>query len=285
MRIQFVLLSLFGLIASRGVKADEWELKIRPHATRVVFGDPLYVEATLTNRGKEPALAPAFSLDTANVGFRVRNPETRLEFGAAGGDGAYFNAGAGGPGKHEPGETVKRVWPVFLPNAFWFDHPFWKEGRAGKEVEVDIWAVFGVAPGLVLRSERLSVTILPRPDDEMKAIEFWAKAKGVFDSDTVIWPSDFGINVGVLCKKDTRELANAVKTGTLAELLQRTLLLQEFCDPPEKREARSAELVEWVRKQPDIMRQSLANAVPSIVNDCLSESATIALNRIADDRP
>jgi hypothetical protein len=55
--------------------AKDVALSLRPHAGIVLFGDPVFMEVTIVNRGKEPVRAQAFGL----LEFIAKERETGIQ--------------------------------------------------------------------------------------------------------------------------------------------------------------------------------------------------------------
>ena len=136
-----------------------------------------------------------------------------------------------------------------------------------------------------VRSNVLTIRMIPRPGDELAILERWSRNSQRF-GDTVIWPSDVGVALyGVRTRKETAEVASQVKSGELAGLLELTLRLQKLRHEADSRETESKGLVEWIREQPDIKRQILAKHIGGTYAAILTPAAISALSEIATASP
>ena len=60
------------------VAAADLEVAIRIHPAEIIVGDPLYVEVTITNRGREPVKGPTPDLLLGSLRFDMRETRRRL---------------------------------------------------------------------------------------------------------------------------------------------------------------------------------------------------------------
>ncbi len=257
--------------------ASDLELTIRAHSARVQFGDPLYIEVTIVNRGKETVTAPLPHPDDS-FGFRIHDPKTELQI-RQGGTGGFV--GTEKPVEYLPGKAVKHYWRLLLPGAYQFDHVFWKPVRAGQTVRV--WGVFGLRPGLALTSNSLDIVVENRDVDEMQALEHWATTD--FDGfEKGPSPADLGLYFkSALTRSQTDEFASKLMPGDFQDLLLMTIQFKDiYAAPVESRAARDRGLVEWLKKQPDIKRQELLLHAREIAGAYHLSSTLEALKQLGD---
>ena len=96
-------------------------MNLRVHPTHVKFGDPLYVEVTITNRGNDVILAPPADFNLNDFSFRLYDSGTethRTEFQGGGVSGVLDVA-------YEPGKAVRHYGMIFLPGLFRANDSFW----------------------------------------------------------------------------------------------------------------------------------------------------------------
>jgi hypothetical protein len=238
--------------------ANSLEITIRPHSREVTFGDPLYVEVTITNRGEEVIVAQPPHPALRTFEFKVYDPETDLEVGA--GEGGGF--GGGDLVRYEPGKPVKHYWRVFLPVAVRLNHPFWIPMRSGRNVYVS--GVYHLGKGYSVRSRREEVYIRDRDESELKTLERWGTAS-VENYERLPHVASFGLNIPAVNRQQTLEVASDVKSGNVADLFHLTIQLQDiFQSPPNQREPLNRALVDWLKNQPAIKRQTLINEVHTV---------------------
>lgn len=238
--------------AREGAAASNLEITIRPHAKQLVFGDPLYLEVAIANRGKEPVSALPELWKGFRVVLRVGDGRERLE-------AILAPRGQPAPSRLEPGETVKIHRYAFLPGYRQFNGAFWKPVGEGRVVTVrgayrlDCW-------GSEITSTSHEVLVMPRNESEIAAIWSWSRADGK-GSFMDFGPGAFGTQLpfrAAFSREQLDRLVTDVPSGELGDLLRLTLKFRDICDsPPESREAGNRQLVEWLRKQPDIKRQAL----------------------------
>jgi len=244
-------LSLLVLFADQPADACDLEISIRTHAQELVFGDPLYVEVTIVNRGKEVMSAPRPIPQVNTFALKFHDPETDMVIGDGGGGGCY---GLGKPLRLEPGKPVKSYWYFFVPPLYRFNHPFWKRIRDGRGFWV--YGVYKYRPRVAFISKSVHLYVEPRKESEIAALVYWTKAdlNGHVRGPT---PADFGIPFrSGLNREQAHELAFNVTSGELGDLFH---LSAEFRDlyevPPDSRRAANRKLIERLRKQPAVRRQ------------------------------
>jgi hypothetical protein len=257
-----------NLVVSEPVAGFDLEITIRPHSSRVVFGDPLYVEMTFTNRGRTeieiPTLSPRSNSERFDFGFRIYNPEARLLIHEGNGAQGKPREFGDDPMKLAPGEAVRHYWIVFLPKLQDFKSTFWSPLRDRGKVMIRSVYILGESRDLALLGDPHEIVVDARDEMEMQALTKWAKIgdDGVAKGPS---PADLGIAFGrPLNRLETADVAAEVR-GELADLLRLSLRLQElYAMAPEAEEAACAELIEWLRKQPDIKRQTFLQAARRI---------------------
>ncbi|MEX2173760.1 MAG: hypothetical protein WD872_05315 [Pirellulaceae bacterium] len=236
------------------------EMTIRGHANEVVFGDPLYVEVTIVNRGDAVATARCLSHYLGTFRYEIYDVDRQLIFRPPGGGGL----GGCDPVTYEPGKPVIHYWNTFVPGLLWLNHPFWQPNRTERQAYL-ISAVYTLdKSGQELRSKWIDLAVEPRPDDELRHLDrwTWADPRGF---QNVPLPSSFGLHLrGVQNPRQTRQFASQIQPGEIADLLTLTLKLQDlYAAPPEMRDVGTRDLVQWLKEQPDIKRQALTKAAHS----------------------
>jgi hypothetical protein len=83
-------------------------------------------------------------------------------------------------------------------------------------------------------------------------------------------------------RREATEVASQLKGGELADLLKLTCRFQEMQRLAETREAESKHILEWVRTQPDIKRQYLANRFAWLFEGLISQDVRSTLLEMAD---
>jgi hypothetical protein len=261
------------------------EVAIHPHVRQVVFGDPLYVEVTILNRGATAITRPAPHPDLSTFAFRVSDPTDGLDL-----DFTQVRVGGEPPVakevRFEPGIPVKYYWYLFLPDVQHFDDPFWAPVRKGRELFVS--GVYGDGSRKFGWGDAKYVRVVPRDDEEIRTLERW-KGAGRQASDHRYQgpgPSDFGLQfLGKLNRQQTAEIAAGIKTGELADLLRLTVRMQDiYAATAGGRETLNRDLAKWVSNQPDVMREALANKLQSLATAHGLSSTARALQTLADRR-
>jgi len=264
--------------------ASDLELTIRAHSESIVFGDPLYLETSIVNRGKDTVQAYGPSDITGSFEIRARDSANRrLEINCFPKRGSPGLAEDPSPIPYLPGVARKARWEGFLPYANELKQPFWNEIHNREWVQ--IWGIVWIERNLALKSNVLTIRVIPRKADEIAVLKRWSPLNQA-TPDTNIWPSDVGVDLyGVHRRDTTAEVASQVKSGELAGLLQLTLRLQKLYHEADTREAESAALVDWIRKQPDIKRQILAKHISGTYQAIVTADAISALTEIAGAGP
>lgn len=261
--------------------ASELEVSIRPHRQQIVFGDPLYVEVTIVNRGLGLAAAPNAHPDVNTFTFRAVDPSSDLETRIYGSGGGGF----GGAGTHvyHPGRPVRHYWYFLSPDIIKYERPFWKPLQGGASLLVG--GVYNLRPGLSLSSNVINITLSERNQRESEALRKWMPT-GKID---VFEPGPNGASFGLqflapLIRDQVLEAAVVFKDGEIADLLQLTLWMQTLYRlPDEARATENERLVEWLQKQVDIKRQALTIASRNIAGGNNMQSTQQALDKLIAD--
>lgn len=172
--------------------ASDLEMTIRHHARRIACGDPLYVEVTIVNRGKEVVFAPTASMDLNTFRFEIRDPNSELTLWQGGGGGLV---GRSQPIRYEPQKPVRHYWQTFLPPLHKRNDPFWDSVCNGESALVG--GVFRVAParasaGIELRSGWQYVRFDKPKERRFQIFDQFADDKSE-SSEKGPMPGDFGL--------------------------------------------------------------------------------------------
>jgi hypothetical protein len=280
MKPQITLTVFLAFLVSERVFASDLELAIRPHAGQVVFGDPIYIEVLITNRGNDAVVAPAPHPEMNTIGFKVYDPDTDLEISSGALGGGFV--GAASPVRYEPGKSISHYWAVFLPALTRINNPFWSPVQLGKSLQIS--AVYGLRPGLAITSNREEVYVEARDATEMRSLERWANLP-IEDCDKGPHVSGFGLKVHAVNRQQTAELASQIKPGEIADLLHLTIQMQELYKlPAEERDPYNRSLIAWLQKQPNIKRQALASEAQRCASNYNLSSTIHALQSFANER-
>jgi hypothetical protein len=253
------LLPIALVSAEARAPACDLRLTIRPHADRVFFGDPLYVEVTILNEGEEPVskLPPDYDFFTRSWFMISSTDRTGLSYSNQYEYGCPMMGGVK-PIFFEPGKPVKFYACVFLPVCQRFDHPFWKRYRRGGHVVV--LAVYPFRAGWLLGS--CEVTVQARSKHEIARLAYWTQPREDRPEDyrKGPTPADFWFPVYIANRQEMEEFASdTLLEGELGSLVDLSLRFRGLYDsPPDSRQPGNAELIEWLRKQPDVKREVLA---------------------------
>jgi hypothetical protein len=241
--------------------AKDLAISIRSHADTLVFGDPLFVEVTVVNRGKETIRAPALGL----LEFIVKERDSDLQLTLPGGGWLTgLSSGVSVVVTYSPNQPVTVIHFIGLPgnikdvpkNIDHLGHPFWR--RLGGGGELSIRCIFHFdQSGLQIASNEALISIKPRPQREIEALqEFAAYDKRIGDTDILL--GFIGLD-GLRWRSQTKLLEASIQSGELAGGLKLTRLMEQLkYDNNVDRELISQQVLDWVVAQPDIKRQSMA---------------------------
>jgi hypothetical protein len=277
MRTLRILIVFAVFSACEGADAFDLEMTIRAQLRQFTFGDPLYIEVTIVNRGQTTVTGPPPSTYLSTFGFRVYNSTSHLEFRHLGGGGFV---GGGPPVEFEPDIPVIYYHRLYLPGLPLRDHPFWKSVQG--ERPLDIYAVYYLTREVALVSNTLDIVVQERDEREMRVLEKWALAD-VKTSGKGPTPNDFGIQFyRPLDRAQTADIASQI-SGELQNLLHLTLRFQDlFALRPQTNERIDRELVKWLERQPDIKRQFLIKEARGRAEAYNLRSTMQAIQRLAD---
>jgi hypothetical protein len=287
MRLYCLLVVAVLFLCCQAARAGGLELIVRPQIGRVVCGDPLYLEVTFINRSEATITGPIPhpDLNTIDIFLRDLNaPDSVPRRKQA----AYGARADGKTVDFEPGKPVTFYWYVFLPGVGQFDDAFWAPIRGGGKISIIATYREGeVELGWTRKAEFIQV--VPRDGTEMHALERIARRQDLVNADMPSdgpCPSDFGLVFLRNAKRnETETFASQIKTGELADMLQLSIRLQDIhAIPPSERESTNRLLVEWLEKQPDIMRATLIQQIRSIAERHGLLSTAKALKRVTPSR-
>ena len=259
--------------------ASDLELRVRTHASEIVFGDPIYVEVTIVNRGKETVIGPHPAPDLSTLDFFAYDPRTRLRLSIADTGGA-----AGGqPVKYEPGVPIRSYWMLFVPDLRQTTHPFWMRIRDGQTIR--LYALYYLGGGLSLQSNTQELNLKLRDDEELRFLQRWAWADSG-DPDKGPLAVHLGLQLRAFTPRQTLRIANSLQEGEIKDMLELTLKLQAlYLGPPELLDSGTRHLVDWLSKQPDIKRQVLLDEAISVAQSHLRLFPTAAALEELKKRP
>jgi hypothetical protein len=267
-RVSLVIIAPFLLLVRASAAAEPTHspienlaIGLRSFPDKVVYGDPLFIELNIENRGTETIRVP-LACD-GNVEFQATDEEFSVTI-----DCSSVRVGAADVdfelADYEPGEKRKFLFQVFLPKPHQLAHPFWRgiENRGG----VRVYCRFLIGR-VALKSNLAWATITARDQQELHDLERWSRldTRRQKVGDSKIFPFTVGI-VGLLdvrTKEDMKEIATAVNSGELGGLLNLAVRLQEL-ESDANKEPGSQALLAWVKEQPDIKRQWLANRLQKL---------------------
>jgi hypothetical protein len=280
------------VVSATACHAYDLEIEMRLLSNEIVFGDPLFMEVTVTNRSKEAIFAPRPWIDALEIELNLLDTYERLATTAPDNDagrGAWtidkskvkeIRRGVARI-RFDPGEAMKFYWFVFLPSTHQFDLPFWKHYRDNHKFAV--WLSYPVEffdnrteQMVILRSRQQELTITERDERELKAIlrAYDDLAPRTERAEGGPGSANLGFPLHIYTRKETRDLARIVKSGELADILQFTLLRQDvYHAAADAKAAAEARLIDKLRAQPDIKRQALARELATQTHEGLSEAA------------
>lgn len=275
---RFVVLNCLVVALSGVCIGSDFELTIRSHSDRITFGDPLFIEVTLVNRGTKSQTAPAASMLAATLGLKVYDANTRLSMPLGETGGAWGNSQA----RYEPNQHIKHYWYVFLPGLRGFEHPFWKPIYS-KGQSVLIRGAYWPSQKLSVMSNTIDVHVETREDEEMRSLEYWSKGdtRG-FGKGPI--PNDLGLQFkSGLGRQQTEELSKKIPSGEIHDLLLLSMHLRDIYDTSaDSRDAKDKGLVEWLQKLPDIKRQCLIQEVRDVAENHGLKSTAEAVGKLID---
>ena len=120
-RLQVAFTFVACLFATVVANACDLSMTIRGHTDRLMFGDPLYVEITMTNRGDTPVAGIEPDLDLGSLEFTITEEQGHLTY-TMHLSGAL--AGPGAPEIFEPGKPRTYYFTLMLPRFLRFNHVF-----------------------------------------------------------------------------------------------------------------------------------------------------------------
>jgi hypothetical protein len=268
--------AISALAVGAKLGASELELVVRTHAPEIAFGDPLYIEMTIVNRGEEVVSAlppiPEFGYLRFEIWDTERNMVLRI-----GERGGGFVGGAS-PVQYQPGRPLRRYMACVIPSLERLDRSFWTANRG----HLLIHAVYRISgerftdTKVELRSPGCDLVVHPRNPAEMRFLERWAWAEDfrrMLKGPTV---GDLGLpQLDAVNPEQTARVASGLQPGEIADLLDLTIRMQNLYHGPQVVPAASnRELIEWLSKMPDIKRQVLAKKAHEIVSSYPKLSST-----------
>gem|GEM_PF-6994742 len=289
LRMTLIALWLAGLSTAQ---ACDLELTMRVHTDRIVFGDPLYIEVTLANRGEKPLSVVPPSTMSGNLLFSIAEVTGTFSY--------LMPVGRGGPLASPPqpvllypGKSLATYHVVAMPPFdLWDERDFWRHQRVRQGLEQErgrrvrdfcderyffpaqravgrvlIQAEYTPKTrGLRLVSRGHYVRLEPRPEGEIAAIRAWQKKQfpreaytgGPMPLEAAFGDPRLSINWR-LRMPNQRELqkfvCEAAITGELGDWLRLCLLVRKAYDAAsDAREIANRELVAALMQEPDVIR-------------------------------
>lgn len=270
-------IGLVAILLSAGERtahATDLVVELKVHHTRTQFADPVYVEVTITNKGKAVVVGPAIGPLWDNFEFLLMEPETRTaQVVARGGGSANV-----GEVEYYPNKPSRHYAILFVPPLYSLDQSFWEPFRDGKRVVVS--GHYALSDRLSVRSSGVEIFINPRHPDELRHLEKWASEKIEYSKGPN--PVNFGIGFrGALSREQSIKVLAPMRESELADLLQLSIRLQElYALDPKFRQKDNDLLVEWLKEQPDIKRQTLVREVSRIASNFKMDSTKDAVEKL-----
>jgi len=269
---------LFAAMHLRPAEGSDLEVQLQIHPIKIQYGDPVYIEVTITNTGKENVVARKPDLLFGTFYFRFYDPETHTSttsgqgFGLVGGLGSVT---------YEPGKPIRHYWIVFAPHLHQLDHAFWKPTRASRTMIVS--GEYALSKTLLLKSDLNAVRIVARDEAELRHLEKWTREKsGFYEGPS---PTSIGIDFEHrMNRQQTLEILAPLRPSELADLLQLSIRMQEIYEaPPDARATNNKLLVEWLQEQPRIKRLALVKEVRGLADSYKLLSTKAALEAVSGD--
>jgi hypothetical protein len=276
---QLVVSIVFAAAMSGVAMASGFEVTVRPHADRIQLGDPLYLEFTVVNRGREPVMAPDPSLPAATMSIEAFDPDTQLSMPVADNGGSWEGIEQI---RYEPNVPARQFVRVFMPGLRRFDHPFWKPiGIKGQSVLIK--GSYRPRRKMLFTSDQIYVHVTPREIKETHALELWSTGEFPGFGQGPI-PSDLGLQFkSGLSRQQMADLAEKIPTGEIHDLLLLTVHLRDIYDTPaDSRDEKDRQLVAWLQKLPDIKRQCLISEVRSVASHYKLATTTEGVEELID---
>ncbi|MFO0871493.1 MAG: hypothetical protein U0935_21430 [Pirellulales bacterium] len=270
------------LLLGMGVTwAHDLELTMRLHTGKVQAFDPLFIEVTLLNKGREPIVVnkPEFDMGTLRIQFLDNQRDISVST-------------IGGPGwdkapqmKLEPNRPVVVRDYLFLPGVRWREHAFWKKFADGGTGSLTVTARYSPdSRGVVFTSNSESVDISYRIEEETRAIlsQLGDVEPDIRDS---VAPDVFDLPLfGLRDSRRTRALADQIERGDFKELLLLVAQMQEIRehDAAARKEA-DQRLVAWLLERPNVKGRVLTEKALAVARQYRLTSTADALGRIELD--
>jgi hypothetical protein len=270
------LTAVSTLAVGTDLGASDLEIAIRTHATEITFGDPLYVEVTIVNRGEEiiSALPPSTAFDYLR--FEIWDTERNLVLRIGEGGGGLV--GGVTPVQYQPGKPVKRYMACLIPSLERIDRSFWSANRGHLLIHA-VYRISGKRFGdtkVELRSPGCDLVVHSRDPAETRFLERWAWAEDFRRMTKGPNAGDLGLpQLDAVNPEQTARVASGLQPGEIADLLDLTIRMQNlYHGPPVVPAESNRELVEWLSKMPDIKRQALAKEAHDIASEYQKLSST-----------
>jgi hypothetical protein len=252
----FALLLVLLVTGNSSSLAHTLDISIRAHSMKVMFGDPIFLEVTIVNKGNDAVLATNPDIYAGSCAFSAQELKTNLRINCSGPEAGSAVVGDPKQIEYLPGVPMKQGWTIFAPYTSEVGNHFWTAAQDNRKVQ--IWFELALEKKVSLRSDPITVQLQPRDKEEFKAIEKWTpwdKQRG----DTNICPINLGVHLNAVnTKQEAKDVASEIKSGELGELLRLIVQLQELADSPDKQETGAAVLIGWLKSQPDIKRQLMS---------------------------
>ncbi len=239
--------------------ACDLELSLRTHSKVILWGDPLYVEVTLSDRTADP-FSPAFLVPQR----RLWAARLSLTFSFVGRSGTFEFRQTyrldpeewDGPEVAEPGQSVRYYCCLLVPPPARWNDAFWREAvvTGGVHLAVAYQAAGASGSTVLLTSQRWPVVLEARPDAELAALAFWHReGTGGQVPEPGPTPADFGLPLQVVNGGDLGDRVRQVRfSGELRDVLAVSVQLRElFKLPAQARDQGNRRLLDYLRAKPD----------------------------------
>ena len=261
--------AVFLAIALTAMGADalgcDLELSLVVHTRDIVFGDPLYVEVTLTNRGREPFEAPGSpfvslrrNIWSGGILFNVwtyGSSDGRHESGMLRETWHIQAIDREGPEVLEPGRSARCLCSLTIPPVSQWGQRFWWQAPQARSVWLEAaYQLPGLADSTVLiTSEAVSLGLHPRSEAEIAAVALWHQSG---TRGAVPLPGPTPVDLGLpLPVGDREELAKRARraplSGELGHMIELSLRLRELFElRPQARDEGNRQLLECIAWEP-----------------------------------
>lgn len=261
--------------------AHDLELTMRLHTGKVQAFDPLFIEVTLLNKGREPTVVNKPDFDTGTLRVQFLDNQRDISVSTIGGP-CWDEAPQL---KLEPNQPVIVRKYLFLPGVRRREHAFWKKFADGSTGSLTVTARYSPnSRAMIFTSNSESVDISYRSEGETHAI---LRQLGDDEPDMrdAVDPNVFDLPLsGLRDSRRTRALADQIERGDFKEILLLVAQMQEIRehDAAARKEA-DQRLVAWLLEQPNVKGRVLTEKALAVARKYRLTSTVDALGRIELD--